>query len=150
MRLARAVASGFGIGRVPVAAGTVASLAATVAGGYLLTFSPALLAAAAIAATAGGLLAIRLAQVEGDPGWVTIDEFAGQFITLLGLAQASPIGLAVGFCLFRLLDITKLGPIGWADRRPGAIGIMADDVIAGAIGAVILVGIRAIWPNLLR
>jgi phosphatidylglycerophosphatase A len=40
--------------------------------------------------------------------------------------------------LFRVLDITKVGPIGWADRRHDAVGVMADDVIAGLIAALLL------------
>ncbi len=148
MRLtpARMIASGFGAGAVPVAAGTVASVVATLLGGALLAAGTVWLAVAALLAITMGYWAIRHGQVEGDPGWVTIDEFAGQFITLLGLAHSTPIGLLAAFVLFRILDITKLGPVGWADRQHGAFGIMADDVIAGAIGAVILFGLRLLAP----
>jgi phosphatidylglycerophosphatase A len=111
-----------------------------------MTLSPYALPAAALLATFGGLWAIHAARVEGDPGWVVIDEFAGQFVTLLGLAHASITGLAAGFVIFRLLDIAKPGPIGWADRQTGATGIMADDVLAGLIGAGILWAIRSHWP----
>ncbi len=41
-------------------------------------------------------------------------------------------GLLAAFLMFRLLDVAKPGPIGWADRQGGAAGIMADDLIAGA------------------
>jgi phosphatidylglycerophosphatase A len=149
LTLSRFIAGGFGTGAVPVAAGTVASVAATLAGGALLAASPIWLALAAFLAITGGYWAIRHARVEGDPGWVTIDEFAGQFITLLGLAHPSPAGLLIGFVLFRILDITKLGPVGWADRQHGAFGIMADDVIAGAIGAILLFGLRLAAPAVL-
>jgi phosphatidylglycerophosphatase A len=121
-----------------MASGTVASAAAALVGGALLLVSPYLLIAAAALATAGGYWAIRAAQVEGDPGWVVIDEFAGQWIALLGLTQVTPAGLFVAFVLFRFFDITKLGPVGWADRQHSAAGIMADDVIAGALVAVII------------
>ncbi len=147
MTLARLVASGFGVGRVPVAAGTAASALATLIGGGLLTASPVWLAAAAVVATVGGFWAIRGARVEGDPGWVVIDEFAGQFITLLGLSEVTPLSLLIAFLLFRVLDITKLGPIGWADRQHGVFGIMADDVIAGFAAAIILFVGRAVWPG---
>lgn len=149
MTFARLLAGGFGTGRAPVAAGTVASAVATVIGAGFLAASPVCLAAAALLATVGGVWAIRHAEIEGDPGWVVIDEYAGQFITLLGLAQITPVGLLAAFVLFRILDITKLGPIGWADRQHGAFGIMADDVIAGLAGAAILIGVQAIWPALL-
>ncbi|MBN8874674.1 MAG: phosphatidylglycerophosphatase A [Rhodospirillales bacterium] len=151
MRLqpARLIANGFGVGLVPVAAGTAASAVATLVGAGLMLVSPGLLAAAAVLATIGGIWAIRHVRIEGDPGWVVIDEYAGQFITLLGLAQVTPRGLLLAFLLFRLLDITKLGPIGWADRQHGPFGIIGDDVIAGLIAAALLVALQAIWPSLL-
>lgn len=148
-RSARWIASGFGTGFAPVAAGTVASAAATVAGAALMRWSPFALPVAILLATFGGLWAIQAAQVEGDPGWVTIDEFAGQWIAMLGLAAATWTGLLAGFLLFRLLDVTKPGPVGWADRQHGAAGVMADDLIAGALAAGILWAVRSRWPGVL-
>jgi phosphatidylglycerophosphatase A len=147
MRLARFIAAGFGTGYAPLAAGTVASAAAVVTGAGLLALSPWALALAALLATIGGYLAVKRAAVEGDPGWVVIDEFAGQWITLLALARPTVPGLIAAFVLFRLFDITKLGPVGWADRQHGAFGIMADDVIAGLIGAALLAAIRLSYPQ---
>jgi phosphatidylglycerophosphatase A len=148
MRLARFIAAGCGTGYAPVAAGTVASAAATVTGGLFLLVSPWMLVAMALLATTGGYLAVKRASVEGDPGWVVIDEFAGQWITLLALTRPTITGLVGGFVLFRLFDITKLGPVGWADRRHGVFGIMADDVIAGLIAAAMLLTLRLWWPGL--
>ena len=65
------------------------------------------------------------------------------------LPHASLAGLLAAFLIFRLLDVAKPGPIGWADRQGGAAGIMADDVIAGAITAGILWAIGSRWPDLL-
>jgi phosphatidylglycerophosphatase A len=148
-RIARAIAAGAGTGCAPVAAGTVASAVATLMGAVLLWWSPFALPVAVLLATFGGLWAIRAAQVEGDPGWVTIDEFAGQWIAMLGLAAVTPIGLLAAFLLFRLLDVTKPGPVGWADRQHGAAGVMADDLIAGALAAGILWAVRSRWPHVL-
>jgi phosphatidylglycerophosphatase A len=147
MRLARFIAAGFGTGYTPVAAGTVASAAAALTGAGLLQLSPLALAAAALLATVGGMVAITRAGVEGDPGWVVIDEFAGQWISLMGLARPTPAGVVAAFVLFRLFDVTKLGPVGWADRQHGAFGIMADDVIAGIIAASVLVLVRFLRPH---
>lgn len=149
MTVARWVAGGFGTGFAPVAAGTVASAAATLIGALLLWWSPYALVVAIVAATLGGYWAIRAAFVEGDPGWVVIDEFAGQWITLLALRTVTPLGLLLAFVLFRFFDVTKLGPVGWADRQHGAGGIMADDLIAGVIAAGVLWGIRMMWPGAL-
>jgi phosphatidylglycerophosphatase A len=146
-RLARFIAAGFGTGYAPVAAGTVASAIAAASGAGLLLLSPWLLMSAAILATGGGYLAVKRGRIEGDPGWVVIDEFAGQWITLLALPRPTLTGVALAFILFRVFDITKLGPVGWADRRHGAFGIMADDVIAGMIAATLLLLIRLQWPE---
>jgi phosphatidylglycerophosphatase A len=142
--VARLIASCFGLGHVPVASGTVASAAATLLGAALLHLSPWALPAAALAATLGGVWAIFAAGADDDPGWVVIDEFAGQWITLLALPRSAPIWLLAAFLLFRALDIAKPGPVGWAERQPGPVGVMADDVIAGAIGAALLLAMRAI------
>lgn len=147
--LALAVTSVGGVGFFPWAPGTAGSLAGLASGAALLTWAPAWLAPAVALASLAGLIAIRAARIEGDPGHVVIDELAGQWLTLLGLAQASWLGLAAAFGLFRFLDIVKPGPVGWADRQKGAGGIMADDLIAGAIGAGILWAVRSRWPGLL-
>jgi phosphatidylglycerophosphatase A len=140
------IAGGFGCGCAPLAPGTVASVVAVAAGAAMLLVSPWLVAGAAVLATVGGYAAVRAARVEGDPGWVVVDEFAGQWITLVALSRPSWLGLAVGFVLFRLLDVTKLGPIGWADRQHGVFGIMMDDVIAGVIAALLLAALRFAYP----
>ncbi|MBW2274675.1 MAG: phosphatidylglycerophosphatase A [Deltaproteobacteria bacterium] len=47
--------------------------------------------------------------------------------------------VVTGFVLFRLLDIWKPGAIGWAERKfPGGVGVMADDMMAGFFGAILL------------
>ena len=147
MTLPRFIAAGFGTGYAPLAAGTVASAAAVVTGALFLVLSPWLLATMALLATIGGYLAVKRASIEGDPGWVVIDEFTGQWITMLALARPTIPGLVAAFILFRLFDITKLGPVGWADRRHGAFGIMADDVIAGLIAAALLLLLRLSRPE---
>jgi len=146
--LAQWIACGFGSGLFPVAPGTAGSLAALGLGVAMLWLAPPLLLAAAALATAGGFWAVRASGAQHDPGWVVIDEFAGQWIALLPLLAAplDPLSIGLAFLAFRLLDILKPGPIGWADRQPGAFGVMADDVIAGALAAGIVWGTRQAWP----
>ncbi len=149
MSFARFVASGFGTGLAPVGAGTVGSFAALFLGAGLMLLSPWGLPVAAVLATFGGIWAIEACGVsQDDPGWVTIDEFAGQMIGMLALARPSLLGLAAAFVLFRLLDITKPGPVGWADRQKTAAGIMGDDVIAGGLTWGILWAVQTRWPGL--
>ncbi|MEO2141836.1 MAG: phosphatidylglycerophosphatase A, partial [bacterium] len=44
--------------------------------------------------------------------------------------------LALAFMVFRVLDIWKPWPIRKFEALPGGLGIMADDVAAGVVGAV--------------
>ena len=149
VEIARLIASGFGSGYAPKAPGTAGSLAALIAGAALLWLSPWALLAAAALACMGGVWALRRLAPPGDPGWVVIDEFAGQWLALLGLASPSPFGLLAAFVLFRLFDIAKPGPVGWADRRHGPVWVMADDVIAGALAAGVLAVARHLISVLL-
>ncbi len=66
-----------------------------------------------------------------DPGYIVWDEFIGMWIALL-LLPKTLVAYALAFALFRLFDIVKKGPVGWADKRfSGGFGVMFDDVIAG-------------------
>lgn len=92
--------------------------------------------------------------LEEDPSEVVIDEVVGMWIALWPIsygAQNAGVpftalwpGIITAFFVFRLLDIFKPGPIGWADRRGGPFGVMLDDVFAGLLAAVIVVGIAAV------
>jgi phosphatidylglycerophosphatase A len=148
MTLVRLVASGFGCGFARPAPGTVGSFVALMLGAAMLRYAPPLLPIAAVAAYLGGLWAVRAAGAEDDPGWVVIDEFAGQWIAMLPLAAVTPAGLLAAFVLFRAFDIVKPGPIRTAERLGGAQGVMADDVVAGAAAALLLWMARSGWPNL--
>jgi phosphatidylglycerophosphatase A len=149
MTLMHWVAGGGGIGRARFAPGTVASLAAVPIGAAALSIDHRLLTLLAVATCVIGTWAIHETGEQGDPGWIVIDEFAGQWIAMLGLGRVSPYGLIAAFVLFRFFDITKLGPVGWADRKDGAIGVMADDVVAGLIVAAILFVTTNLFPNVI-
>lgn len=155
-RLAWLIACGFGSGLAPRAPGTFGSLLGLGIGGVVLwtTGSAAggvigLLAAAA-AATLAGLWAIVRVSDGDDHGWIVIDEIAGQLLAMLPLAglaagrdmRVALIGGVMAFVLFRLFDITKPGPVGWADRQHGGAGIMGDDLLAGLGAAIVLAGLR--------
>lgn len=149
--MSRLVATFFGIGLLPFAPGTWGSAAAIPVAWVIhgLGGFPALLAAS-LGVTLIGWWATAAATrgtADHDPGEIVIDEVAGMWIALLPLsaglwfAAAAPWvfpwpGWVGAFILFRLLDILKPGPVGWADRRNDALGVMLDDVIAGALAAV--------------
>ena len=66
-----------------------------------------------------------------------IDEVAAQWVVLLP-APLDPLPYAAAFLLFRIFDIWKPWPVGWADRRVhGGFGIMLDDLLA-AVYAVLV------------
>jgi phosphatidylglycerophosphatase A len=72
------------------------------------------------------------------------DEFVGQWLALLPLlvAPAPWWMVAAGFALFRLFDVWKPWPIGWLDRHlKGGLGVMIDDLVAGAYAAIVLAAI---------
>ena len=138
--------------------GTAGSLVGLALGAFVLWCVPWLLPSIAWAAVACGLVAVRAAtglpwrkaaKASGDdPGWVVIDEIAGQLCALLLLQGPSAAGLLLAFALFRLLDIFKPGPIGWLDRQGGALGIMADDVLAGLVAAALVGAAHSAWPGI--
>lgn len=94
-------------------------------------------------------------SADHDPSEIVIDEVVGQWIALLPvLYGASFVGAAslslwpgwvAAFALFRLFDITKPGPVGWADRKDNATGVMLDDVIAGIMAAVCVIILGIVW-----
>jgi len=65
-----------------------------------------------------------------DPGFVVIDEVAGQWIALLG-SPADWRHALIALVLFRLFDITKPFPARQLERLPAGWGIVFDDVAAG-------------------
>jgi phosphatidylglycerophosphatase A len=148
--VAHVVASGFGSGHAPVAPGTFGALLGIVIGALVLAWTPHLLPLAVVLAVGGGIWAIAEAGGSDDPGWIVIDEIAGQLAALLPLGRPSPLGLLLAFALFRAFDITKPGLIGTLDRRHDAIGVMGDDVAAGLLAAVIVWGAIYVFPNTFR
>jgi phosphatidylglycerophosphatase A len=94
-----------------------------------------------------------------DPSEIVVDEVIGQWIALLpvfiGAAHMGADTLALwpgwvtAFIGFRLFDITKIGPIGWTDRRGDALGVMLDDVIAGIYAALLVMIMAALSHGVL-
>ncbi|MFV1999504.1 MAG: phosphatidylglycerophosphatase A [Acidimicrobiia bacterium] len=136
----RFVASGFFVGLIPSrvwgsdnGAGTFgAALAAVVA--FFLWRKPWWVHVAVF----GVFLALSLwsarpfASDHADPGWIVIDEMAGTFVAVVGLA-GWPWLIAV--VVARLADIFKVLPgVPQAEKLPGAVGITMDDVVAGLYG----------------
>ena len=140
------------IGQLP-APGTMGSLAALVIG-VLIAMNGGLgmlMMATLIVSILGLSSAGAHFRVTGikDSGAVVIDEVAGQWLVLLAIPfppDLTPIYLisvAAAFGLFRFFDIIKIGPVKMAEDLPGAAGVMADDVVAGAMAGGVLIMIVA-------
>jgi phosphatidylglycerophosphatase A len=146
--VAIAIATGFGLGISPVAPGTCASLAALPFAWAIRAESGAagLAVAAALVFIIGWWAAGEAAIARGlrDPGSVVIDEIAGQWLALVP-SPLDPIAYALVFVLFRLCDIWKPWPIGWADRHvAGGFGIMFDDILAAGYTLLVLAAVLAV------
>ena len=141
------IATWFGAGLLPRAPGTWGSLAALPFAWALARWGgPAALAAATVAVLLIGWWAaaiyVRRSGI-ADPSEVVVDEVAGQWLTLV-LVPPDPLLYLAGFALFRLFDIRKPWPVGWADREVGGgLGVMLDDVFAGIYAALIMAAIMA-------
>ena len=88
-----------------------------------------------------------IAKKSKDPKEIIIDEFVGQFIALIFIPDTI-LGLLVSFLLFRFFDITKVYPVNKAEKIPGAIGVLADDVVAGLMTACIIIIFNIFGINL--
>ena len=139
-----ALATCFGVGLIPIAPGTFASILAAVGWWFLFADAgwPTRLAGVAVA-TAVGFVAIHLLnrhRRQGDNPAIVIDELAGCWLAL-ALCPRSLFWAIVGVALFRAFDVVKPWPVSWADNSvPGALGVMLDDLLAGAFSAAILYG----------
>lgn len=136
------VATCFGLGRVPVMPGTVASLAALPLGWLIAAAGgPWAVAAATILISVVGFVtadAFVRRSGETDPQAVVVDEVAGQLL-VLATVPADPVLYAAAFALFRCFDIAKPWPVSWADRElPGGLGVMADDLLAAGYAITVL------------
>ena len=136
------LACGFGSGLAPVAQGTFGSLAALLPWLLLRQLAWPLYAAVLLVSFVIGVWACeRAGRALGvdDHRSLVWDEFVGLWIALLPALVVPWWSVLAGFALFRLFDVWKPWPIRWLDRHlKGGLGVMVDDVVAGAFAAVVL------------
>jgi len=128
--------AGFGSGLLPYAPGTWGSLVGLLLGVAILSYFPVeTLFLLTILVTLYGIREInRYEEKSGvhDDKRIVIDEIAGIWLALC-FSGISPIAVGLSFLFFRIYDIKKPSIIGKIDRdAPGGIGVMGDDLIAGA------------------
>ena len=153
--LAVLLATGLGLGYLPLAPATWASAATTV---LLLAILPGLAFPAFVALTLGaiGLALLVCGPAEKSLGHdahpIVMDEVAGMFVAVCGvpaIGHAHPshaITLGLAFALFRVFDIWKPFPVGQAQRLPGTFGVVIDDILAGVYANLVLQIVSRAWP----
>lgn len=133
----RIVAHGFGAGLSPWAPGTVGTawawLAFVIASPWMNDVRWSILLCVAFA---GGVVACARTARDlgvGDPGSIVWDEIVA-FWAVLWIAGGGLATQAAAFVIFRFFDAVKPPPVGFVDRRvSGGLGVMLDDLVAGAM-----------------
>ena len=153
------VAVGFGSGLAPIAPGTFGTLAAIPLFYVLALLSIEYYILALIITSLTGFWFCHVttkAMGVHDHKAIVWDEFVGYWITMLPVLMLYPdinLGaeipftwVVVGFILFRFFDVLKPFPISWLDKKvEGGVGIMIDDIVAGAFSAIILFVMIKYW-----
>lgn len=146
------LASGFGLGRLPVAPGTFGCLLGLPLAWALSGLPLPLHVAAAVLLA---LLAVPICTAgektagEKDPSWVVADEYLTLPICLLGL-PFTPWTALFAFAGHRLFDIWKPCPIHQLQKLPAGWGIVLDDVLAALYALGLLWLLRAAGLPLLK
>ena len=137
--LIKSFATVLGVGYLPFAPGTWATVVGVAIAYYLGNNLPAyiilLLVLLILGIMTSGIVEKQLNQK--DPGMVVIDEVVGVMIALWGLPLIWPV-MICGFFLFRAFDMFKIYPINKLEAKPGGWGIMLDDCMAGLYTNIIL------------
>jgi phosphatidylglycerophosphatase A len=135
------IATLFGVGRIPKAPGTWGSLATLPLCLLLMKLGFFVYMAATLGLT---ILAIAAAEHyerqsdKHDSKEIVIDEMAGMLVTMTWLPMTWQ-SFVIGFLVFRFLDILKPFPISYFDKKvPGGFGVVADDLVAGILGNILL------------
>jgi len=143
------IAAGFGSGWLPKAPGTWGSLACLLPAWLILNWVGVmgLLVASGLVLVIGCIVcAIVLpAMKDKDPGWIVIDEWAGQWLCLgllVPFIGDGAVSFLIAFIAFRLFDIFKPWPVSLSEKiGPPWWSIMADDIVAGLMGAAAVMAV---------
>lgn len=141
------IATGFGSGYSPIAPGTAgALLAMLIWWGYSLLFShcisiPVLTFIVIVVFTFAGVWSSSVVEKYWgeDPSRVVVDEMVGTWIALLAVPEGAHWGyMLTAFVLFRFFDIVKPLGVRKMESLPSGFGIMADDILAGIYGFIVI------------
>ena len=139
--LSNLISTGFGVGFAPSMPGTYGTASMLLPIYFSIGLSIKLLILISLLLSLLGLWSasqtIRNLTTKDHPS-IVIDEMAGFYLVVLTLND-NLTSLLLAFLIFRIFDIAKPWPISYVDRKyKGAIGIMADDLMAGAATAFLM------------
>jgi len=148
---ALAIATVVGIGYIPIAPGTLGSLAGLAVWWLLPPTTAAQTISIVITFVIGSWAGTVAERHFGrtDPGQVVVDEVLGMLVTLF-LNPVGWKGAFVGFLLFRIFDVIKPYPANDLERLHGGIGVMADDAMAAVYANLVLRVMLAVAHRLFR
>jgi len=142
------ISTWFGCGFFPLAPGTFASIASIPLLFLLRNWSPWMRIIVLISIICLSIAVSEYAEKifgEKDPKQIVIDEVAGMLVCCVFMPFKWRY-IAIGFILFRLLDILKPFPINMVESLRGGLGIVIDDLLAGAISyALMFVLVFFLW-----
>lgn len=138
--LARFIGTSFFTGYIPLGPGTFASiLALSIV--FLLHKNTSVYIITTLAVLIIGTISAHHLSVvwqKKDDQRITVDEFAGIFITFLLIPKINWYMFLIGFVLFRIFDIFKPFGIRQTERINGGLGIMFDDVLSGIYANIVI------------
>ncbi len=141
------ISTWFYSGLIPFAPGTFGSIAALTFAWLIIENAGVFgLANAVLIVFVVGLMATKAYISETgkvDPSEVVVDEVVGQWIVCLAIMDNQHPGQYIlALLAFRVFDIMKPWPISIFDKRHDAYGVMMDDVVAGIMGAAVLLAVN--------
>ena len=140
----------FGIGFIPFAPGSIASIVTIIFWYYFIQLFSIYLFIIFVSIIA--VLSIYLVNIylkdhfSNAPKEVVIDEFIGQSLPLMFLNQNSDMfEILFTFVCFRIFDIYKIYPVNLGEKMKKSVGIIADDIIAGVYSIIFLMVYKIIF-----
>ena len=143
------VATGFGLGWISWAPGTIGSLIGVPLAWWLTHHSPQRRVVILSVLLVTAVPICHWASIwlgGGDLSQIVADEYLAFPIAMLGITvvrRAWTMGVA--FVLYRLFDVTKLLPIGYSEAIGGGLGIVLDDVMAAFFACIVLFVGLTLW-----
>ena len=135
------LATGFGVGLSPVAPGTIGpwnGVPLVLFSKYIPAHIWVLMVIFIFFVSIFVIKRVNHHLTKKDHPSIVIDEVVG-FVFAMMFVPVTWENLIIGFCIFRFMDIVKLPPANWIDRKfSNSFGIVGDDIVAGIYSNVLL------------